>query len=47
MDSIEADGGEDVCEDIFGGLERVIELKWENSIRVLIHIGDAPAHGSR
>ena len=47
LDSVEATGGADECEDIFGGLERVISLGWKNPNRILIHIGDAPQHGSR
>ena len=47
MNSVRATGGGDECEDIFGGLERVVRLGWRNPNRILIHIGDAPQHGSR
>ena len=47
MNSVAATGGADECEDIFGGLEQVIGLSWKNPNRVLIHVGDAPQHGSR
>ena len=47
MNSVNATGGDDECEDIFGGLERVINLSWKNPNRILIHVGDAPQHGSR
>ena len=47
IDSVEAGGGDDVCEDVFGGLEEVIELDWKFPNKVLIHVGDAPQHGSR
>jgi hypothetical protein len=40
-------GGGDPCEDVFGGLEAVSKLKWENSSRVLLHICDAPCHGKK
>jgi len=44
---IKAHGGGDKCEDIFGGLERVLDLDWKLPARILIHVGDAPQHGSR
>ena len=47
MNSVSATGGADECEDIFGGLEKVISLDWKNPNRILIHVGDAPQHGSR
>ena len=47
MNSVGATGGADECEDIFGGLEKVISLGWKNPNRILIHVGDAPQHGSR
>lgn len=44
-----ASGGGDECEDVVGGLDKVLSLDWESagkgSSRVLIHIADAPAHG--
>lgn len=42
-----ANGGGDAPEDVFGGLDAVLGLNWEADTRVLIHIGDAPCHGSR
>ncbi|RNA01177.1 serine threonine kinase [Brachionus plicatilis] len=47
VDNIQATGGADECEDVFGGLEEVTKLDWKNPSRVLFHIGDAPCHGSR
>ncbi len=47
MNAVVATGGADECEDIFGGLEKVISLGWKNPNRILIHVGDAPQHGSR
>lgn len=43
---IEATGGDDIAEDVAGGLRAVLDLKWEDSdVRTLIHIADAPPHG--
>jgi hypothetical protein len=47
MNAVEAIGGADTCEDVFGGLEEVIGLGWTNPNRILIHVGDAPQHGTR
>ena len=47
VSAIRANGGADECEDVFGGLEQVIKLEWQHMSRVLLHIGDAPCHGSR
>ena len=47
VSSISAGGGDDQCEDVFGGLEEVGKLEWTNLSRVLFHIGDAPCHGAR
>lgn len=48
--NVSADGRETLnldnrCEDIAGGLQKVVELSWRSSSRVLIHIADYPAHG--
>ena len=43
---IEATGGDDMAEDVAGGLRQVLDLAWEDSdVRTLIHIADAPPHG--
>ena len=47
VSSISTGGGDDQCEDVFGGLEEVGKLEWTNLSRVLFHIGDAPCHGER
>ena len=47
MDEIEAYGGGDECEDVYGGLDRVLNHDWKFPTRILIHVGDAPQHGSR
>jgi hypothetical protein len=38
-------GGTDGTEDVFGGLEKSLELEWKNKNRVLIHFADYPGHG--
>jgi hypothetical protein len=44
---IKAEGGGDTAEDIMPGLDQVFKLKWKpHSTKVLIHIADAPCHGS-
>ncbi|KAL4444263.1 hypothetical protein ABPG75_012000 [Micractinium tetrahymenae] len=40
-----AKGGGDAAEDVAGGLEAVLGLSWSSSTRLLIHMGDCPAHG--
>lgn len=48
--TVSADGGGDQCEDVVGGLNEATNLDWEcagkGSSRILVHIADAPAHGS-
>lgn len=39
-------GGQDVPEDVLGGMAVVAGLDWSSVIRILYHIGDAPCHGS-
>jgi len=47
---IKASGGGDEAEDVVGGLNKAKELNWDvagpGSSRILIHIADAPPHGS-
>lgn len=50
LDSIQdvhAEGGNDTAEDVAGGLQKVCNLEWDDeaTMRVVIHIADAPAHG--
>ncbi len=47
LENVEARGGGDECEDIFGGLQNVLALDWKFPTRIVIHVGDAPQHGSR
>ena len=35
-------GSSDIADDVFGGLEQVPKLSWENSSRILFHIANAP-----
>uniref|UniRef100_A0A914D067 VWFA domain-containing protein n=1 Tax=Acrobeloides nanus TaxID=290746 RepID=A0A914D067_9BILA len=45
--SLIAYGGGDVPEDVFGGIEKMLNLSWstENAFKVVFHIADAPCHG--
>ena len=46
--SVSANGGGDGPEDIFGGFQKVLSLTWTApTTRVVMHIADAPCHGSR
>jgi len=45
--SLPATGGGDAPEDIAGGLKNVTELSWRSSTRLVIHIADAPCHGTK
>ena len=42
-----AHAGQDVPEDIAGGLKHATELSWRSPVRLCILIGDAPCHGSQ
>ncbi|KAF0529172.1 kinase-like protein [Gigaspora margarita] len=43
---VTAKGGDDIPEDVLGGLNAAItRMTWSNTTRILIHIGDAPPHG--
>jgi hypothetical protein len=47
VDSLAAHGGGDLAEDVFGALTKATTLHWtDNSIKFLVLIGDAPAHGA-
>jgi len=45
LSNIETIGGNDVPEDVLGGLDRAISLSWRSDLRFLVFIGDAPCHG--
>lgn len=41
-------GGDDIAEDVAGGLVQASELSWSDAdVRMIVHIADAPAHGQR
>ncbi|CAG8610928.1 1059_t:CDS:2, partial [Dentiscutata heterogama] len=43
---VTAYGGDDIPEDVLGGLNAAItRMTWSNTTRILIHIGDSPPHG--
>ncbi|KAJ3217677.1 hypothetical protein HDU67_007500 [Dinochytrium kinnereticum] len=37
----------DTAEDVLGGYYQVTKLSWASKFKILLHFGDAPAHGSR
>lgn len=37
----------DICEDVIGGLQAAVDLKWSARTRILYLLCDAPAHGVR
>lgn len=43
--NIEAEGGDDVCEDVAGAYRLVNGLEWDCDIGFVFHITDAPNHG--
>ena len=46
--NVKAGGGGDTPEDVLGGLDASINrMTWRNDIRVLLHVCDCPAHGTR
>eukprot|EP00475_Leptophrys_vorax_P043497 TRINITY_DN8392_c1_g1_i1.p1 TRINITY_DN8392_c1_g1~~TRINITY_DN8392_c1_g1_i1.p1 ORF type:complete len:589 (+),score=172.14 TRINITY_DN8392_c1_g1_i1:66-1832(+) len=47
METVQATGGGDTCEDIAGAVKAVNELEWTQGTRVAIHFADAPCHGSQ
>lgn len=47
LSQVNAEGGKDECEDVFGGLFECTKLDWVNQTRILFHFCDAPCHGRR
>lgn len=45
LDRLIAMGGDDVAEDVLGGLRRALAASWKHQTRCIMHIADAPAHG--
>ncbi|KAH3767686.1 heat shock 70 kDa protein 12A [Pelomyxa schiedti] len=46
LEAVKATGGGDTPEDVLGALMACSQQKWTSSARVLVHIGDAPCHGT-
>eukprot|EP00741_Cyanophora_paradoxa_P015434 tig00020875_g14897.t1 len=46
LGAVAATGGADETEDVLGGLEAALKLNWSGRRRVLVHIADAPSHGT-
>jgi len=40
-------GNTDTAEDVAGGLDKAIHMSWLASTRILVHIADAPCHGTK
>lgn len=48
LQNVNAKGGLDTAEDVAGALQKVCELNWnENSIKIILWVADAPAHGTK
>ncbi|CAF1629561.1 unnamed protein product [Adineta ricciae] len=47
LSTIKCEKGGDACEDVLGGLSKLIELNWKQPLRVVMHIADCPSHGRR
>jgi hypothetical protein len=46
ISKVTANGGGDFPEDVQGGFDKALKLKWdENSVKTAFHIFDAPGHG--
>ena len=48
IDKIRCFGGDDICEDVLGGLNTIFKLKWntvnKKCVKLIYHILDAPPH---
>uniref|UniRef100_A0AC34GJX0 VWFA domain-containing protein n=1 Tax=Panagrolaimus sp. ES5 TaxID=591445 RepID=A0AC34GJX0_9BILA len=47
--NLKATGGGDACEDVFGGLDKALNLSWSDDCgtKLIFHICDAPGHGKK
>ncbi|RUP44947.1 hypothetical protein BC936DRAFT_148816 [Jimgerdemannia flammicorona] len=45
--TVKATGGDDMAEDVLGGMDALRTLSWKSKVRIVFHVGDAPAHGAR
>jgi hypothetical protein len=43
---LNASGGADAPEDVFGGVYQALNVSWKQQTRCIIHIADAPPHGA-
>ncbi|KAK1831889.1 hypothetical protein QBC39DRAFT_330439 [Podospora conica] len=46
LSDLEAVGGGDTPEDVLGGLQQAVNASWKHQTRCIIHIADAPPHGT-
>ncbi|KAK3386700.1 hypothetical protein B0H63DRAFT_391816 [Podospora didyma] len=46
LNGLRASGGADQAEDVLGGINAALNLPWHHRTRCIIHIADAPPHGS-
>jgi hypothetical protein len=46
LTTISASGGNDMPEDVFGGLDKAINLNWKSDVKICFFIADAPCHGT-
>ena len=48
LDSLRAEGGNDIAEDVNGGFQQALyNLDWKSESKLLYHIADAPCHGRK
>ncbi len=45
LNGLKATGGGDGPEDVNGAFQKVEELGWQNTVKCIIHVADAPCHG--
>ena len=46
IQQVEAEGGDDIAEDVAHGLEAALHQDWSDAeVKIVFHIADAPAHG--
>ncbi|KAK0721888.1 hypothetical protein B0T26DRAFT_700601 [Lasiosphaeria miniovina] len=46
LSNLKARGGRDLPEDVLGGLQQALNASWRHQTRCIIHIADAPPHGT-
>ena len=44
LDGLQTQSGQDIPEDVLGGIHKALGMSWEQPTRCIIHIGDAPPH---